>query len=175
MSKELSEYEFLQIYDEYKDSVYNQAYRILGTKEDAEEAAQDVFLRIYKSYESFEGRAKLSSWIYRITFNVCLTKVSQRKKNIDYIEERKDIINSLKEKTKNPEELFQTKEFKELLLQMISVLEPKYSAILTLYYFEEKSYNEISEILNMPKGTIATQLYRAKDTLKDKIIRELYI
>ena len=82
MSKELSEYEFLQIYDEYKDSVYNQAYRILGTKEDAEEAVQDVFMRIYRSYGKFEGRAKLSSWIYRIAFNVCMSKVSQKKKNI---------------------------------------------------------------------------------------------
>ena len=114
MSKNLTETEFLQIYDEYKDKIYNQAYRILGTKEDAEEAVQDVFMRIYKSYGSFEGRAKLSSWIYRIAVNVCISKTAQRKKNIDYFEERQDIAHCLKEKSRNPEELFQSNELREL-------------------------------------------------------------
>ena len=174
MSKRLTEYEFLQIYDEYKDRIFNQAYRILGTKEDAEEAVQDVFLRIYKSYECFEGKAKLSSWIYRIAVNVCISKFAQRKKNLDYLEERQDILNCLKEKSQNPAELVQSNELKELILCLISQLDTKYSAILTLYYFEEKDYSEIAEILNMPKGTIATHLFRAKDMLKDKIIKELY-
>ena len=71
MSVNLTEYEFLQIYEKYKDIVYNQTYRILGNREDADEAAQDVFLRIYKYYRDFRGEAKISSWIYRISMNVC--------------------------------------------------------------------------------------------------------
>ncbi|NVM04364.1 MAG: sigma-70 family RNA polymerase sigma factor [Candidatus Helarchaeota archaeon] len=170
----LTEEDFIEIYEKYKDRIYNQAYRILGNKEDAEEATQDVFLRIYKSYESFRGEAKLSSWIYRISVNVCISKAVSKRKNIDYLEENSEIkYKNISEKTKNPEELFQSKEFRNIILNLISKLQPKYSSILTLYYFEEMGYREISEILKMSEGTIATQLFRAKSLLKDLIIKEL--
>ena len=174
MSEKLTESDFLKIYEEYKDRIYNQSYRILGNKEDAEEATQDVFLRIYKSYESFRGEAKLSSWIYRISVNVCLSKAMSKRKNIDYLEEDGKIkYKNISEKTKNPEELFQSKEFRDIILNLISKLQPKYSSILTLYYFEEMGYKEISEILKIPEGTIATHLFRAKTSIKELFIKEL--
>ncbi len=174
MSEKLTESDFLKIYEKYKDRIYNQAYRILGNKEDAEEATQDIFLRIYKFYEGFRGEAKLSSWIYRISVNVCISRAISKRKDIDYLEETEKIIHkNISEKTKNPEELFQSKEFRNIILNLISKLQPKYGSILTLYYFEEMSYREISEILKISEGTIATHLFRAKTLLKDLFIKEI--
>jgi len=174
MSEKLTESDFLKIYEKYKDRIYNQAYRILGNKEDAEEATQDIFLRIYKFYEGFRGEAKFSSWIYRISVNVCISRAMSKRKDIDYLEENEKIIHkNISEKTKNPEELFQSKEFRNKILNLISKLQPKYGSILTLYYFEEMSYREISGILKIPEGTIATHIFRAKTLLKDLFIKEI--
>jgi len=174
MSEKLTESDFLKIYEKYKDRIYNQAYRILGNKEDAEEATQDVFLRIYKFYEDFRGEAKLSSWIYRISANVCISRAMSKRKDIDYLEENEGIKHkNISEKTKDPEELFQSKEFRDIILNLISKLQPKYGSMLTLFYFEEMSYREISEILKIPEGTIATHIFRAKTLLKDLFMKEI--
>ena len=174
MSGKLDTQNFLEIYESFKDKVFNQAYRILGNKEDAEEATQDIFIRVYKFYESFKGEAKLSSWIYRISANVCITKALSKRKSTDYIEDIEEITyKKLFNKTKNPEELLYSKQLKEIILNLISKLPPKYSSILTLFYFEEMDYKEISKILDIPEGTIATHIYRAKNFLKNLIIKEL--
>ena len=174
MSNKLTEQEFLEIYEEYKDRVYNQAFRILGTREDAEEAAQDTFIKIYKFYGNFRGESKLSSWIYRIAANVCITKARSKRKDIDYLDEIDEIRHKDTLKTDmNPEEILLSKDMKDTILGLISKMNPKYSSILTLYYFEERNYKEISEILDIPEGTIATHLFRAKNLLKDLVISEL--
>ena len=71
--------DFTKIFYEYKDKVYNQALRMLGSTQEAEEASQDTFLRIYKGLSGFRGDAKLSSWIFRINANVCMSKWKQKK------------------------------------------------------------------------------------------------
>ena len=108
--------------------------------------------------------------------NGCFSILKSRRKNIDYLEENIDIKKSAKiEKIKNPDELLESKELKDIVLDMISRLPAKYSSILTLYYFEEMNYKEISEVLKIPEGTIATHLFRAKNLLKDLIIKNLNI
>ena len=97
-----------------------------------------------------------------------------KRKDIDYLEENEKIIHkNISEKRKNPEELFQSKEFRNIIPNLISKLQPKYGSILTLYYFEEMSYKEISGILKIPEGTIATHIFRAKTLLKDLFIKEI--
>ena len=66
---------FSLLVDKYQDKVYNQAYRMLGNREDAEDATQDVFLRIYRSIEKFRGESKITTWIYSITSNVCIDRL----------------------------------------------------------------------------------------------------
>lgn len=69
------EYDFNEILLKYQDAVYNQAYRMLGGREEAEDATQEIFLRIYGALDQFKGKSKISSWIYRITANVCIQKI----------------------------------------------------------------------------------------------------
>ena len=73
--------EFRQILDTYQNRVYNQAYRMLGNAEDAEETTQDIFLKIYRSLDEFRGESMVSTWIYKITSNECISRL--RKKQLD--------------------------------------------------------------------------------------------
>jgi len=73
---------FGQIVEDYAQGVYTHAHRMLGSREEAEEAAQDVFLRIHRSLGGFQGKAKMSTWVWRITTNVCLTRREMQRKSV---------------------------------------------------------------------------------------------
>ena len=81
---------FSLLVDKYQHRVYNQAYRMLGNSEDAEEAAQDVFLRIYRSIDTFRGESKITTWIYRITSNVCINRLRKMQLEVTSIDEPLD-------------------------------------------------------------------------------------
>ena len=87
--------------------------------------------------------------------------------------EEKQEVKNIAEKIDNPEKLLLNKDLKNIILKTISKLPEKYGSILTLFYFEEMNYKEISEVLNIPEGTIATNLFRAKILLKDLVIDKL--
>lgn len=78
---------FSWIVDKYKDLVYTLCIKMLSSEEDAEEAAQDVFVKVYKSINSFRGNSKFSTWIYRITYNQCISYIRKKVKLIDLVDE----------------------------------------------------------------------------------------
>ncbi len=164
--------DFTQIFYEYKDRVYNQALRMLGSPQEAEEAAQDTFLRIYKGLSGFRGDAKLSSWIFRIAANVCISRWKQRKElassmDDEYIEQeasKQHFIPAADVSLENAE-------FHERIRDSVARLQPEYSLVITLYYFEEMSYDEIARIAAIPVGTVGTYLHRARNELKSMLKR----
>lgn len=164
--------DFTKIFYEYKDRVYHQALRMLGSREDAEEAVQDIFLRIYKGLPGFRGDSKLSSWIFRIAANVCIAKWKQKKGLYSSIDDE-SVQHDVAHVSVHPscDELYENKEFSERVHQCISRLQPEYSAVITLYYFEGMGYEEISSIMNIPVGTVGTYLHRAKQVLRSILIK----
>ena len=161
------ENDFADIVDKYQDSVYNQAFRMLGNSEDAEEAAQDIFMRVYSSLPSFRGECKLSTWIYRITFNVCLNRKDRKKPVFVSIDEE----NTFSEKeflgdiTKAPDKILSDKELSEAIQEKLRELPPKWAMVLSFYHFEGLSYEEIAEIMEIPKATVATYIFRGRTEL----------
>jgi len=154
---------------EYQDNVYNQTYRMLGNREDAEEASQDVFLQVYRSLASFRGECRLSTWIYRITYNVCLNKLKKKKiktvivdnKDSYYISEKWFADNT----SNNPEKALLEAEIANTVRSGLQELPPKWAMALSLFYFEGLSYEDISEIMEIPKSTAATYIFRGKKEL----------
>ncbi len=157
---------FAHLIDRYKDQAMTLAMRMLKNREDAEEASQDAFIRAYNAIEKFERKSKFSTWLYRIVFNVCATRL--RKKNID--------ISMLHNEgnADNPEELFPSvaplieyehKELINFIKLSIEELPEKYGMMLSLFYFQELSYDEICEVTQLPLGTVKTQLFRARSLL----------
>lgn len=156
--------EFSNLVDQYKDLVFTVAIRTLKNREEAEEVAQDTFIKVFKSLKSFKGDAKLSSWIYRIAYNTCLDRVKKNKKElknspIDEVrgEEVAEMGNALDGMVKQE----RAELIKRCMLQLTSVD----AALLTLFYFEERNLNEMSKILDLSPNTAKVKLFRARNRL----------
>ena len=162
--------DFRKILTEFKDRVYNQAYRMLGNPEDAEEAAQDIFLKIYRSIGDFRGDCKVSTWIYSITSNECITRL--RKKQLDTVSLDKtfdsdefDLGDIIPDSGLSPEEHLDSKDTAEFIRSRIRSLPAKWAMALSLFHFDDLSYDEISEIMKLPKATVATYILRGRRQL----------
>ena len=132
--------------DRHKNMVFTLAFRITGKREDAEEIAQDAFVKAFNNLKSFKGESKFSSWIYRITYN---TAVSAMRKKVFYSE---NIENSESIKKMNTgetvEEIIQRKERQEIILTAVNRLPDDEKTILTLFYQEDCPVEEISDMVS---------------------------
>jgi RNA polymerase sigma-70 factor (ECF subfamily) len=158
----------------YSDKAYSLSLRILGNAEDAEEALQDAFIRAYNSLAKFEGRAKFSTWFYRIVYNACITKLNQRGTDLDRIEYDDDRQYSDVEVFDSglSEMTYETRDMIAFIKKVIAELPKKYAAILTLFYLEDMTHEEICDVLQIPLGTVKVHLHRARALLKEQLSKE---
>jgi RNA polymerase sigma-70 factor (ECF subfamily) len=147
---------FEAIYESYKSKVYSTAYRMVGNSSDAEDVTQDVFVRIYKKLHTLRNEAVLSSWIWRITMNLCIDWVRKKKVKMPLNEEQ--VI----AKKSDPD-------LRLTLEQMISVLPNGYKSVFILHDVEGLNHKEISKALRISEGTSKSQLHRARLALRDRL------
>ena len=143
---------------------------MLGNREDAEEATMDVFMKIHRGLADFRGDAQLSTWIWRITTNVCLSRRSKMKEQTVSAgtENAEDVIADL-DPMSNPDELLLKEEMREELARSIAKLPEQEAAAMTLFYLEGMKYEEIAAVLGMPMGTVATAVHRGRERLRKKM------
>jgi len=152
---------FAILVDRYKDLVFTLAYKMLKNREEAEEIAQDTFIKIFKSVGKFKGDSKFSTWVYKVTYNTCLDYLKKKKRgiNITYIEDfdlqqlktLDKISNAIDEKEKN-----------QLIHDCLNVLPSEEAFLLTLFYFEQQSTEEIAKIMDTNANNIKIKLYRTR-------------
>jgi RNA polymerase sigma-70 factor, ECF subfamily len=173
---------FDQLLERYEKRVFNFAYRMAGNYDDANDVAQEAFIRVFNSITTFRGDANFSTWLYRIVTNVYLDERKRAKSHLhtpldDYIElEENTVTRQIEDGGPTPEQLIEQNERHDLLQAAIQSL-PDYQRIMVvLYHTESKSYEEIAEIMNLPIGTVKSRLNRARLALKEKLdpIRELF-
>ena len=152
---------FTILVDQHKNLVYTVALRMLKNKEEAEEVAQDTFIKVFKSLNKFKGECKLSTWIYRIAYNSCLDQLKRnkrKKQEVAYAEfngtEIADMNTALT--------TIAQKERAQMIQKCMEQLPAKDAALLTLFYFEEKKLNEMAIVLNLSENTVKVQLFRAR-------------
>ena len=150
------------------------AERLLGTREDAEEAVQDAFVRAYRALQSFEQRSRFSTWFYRILYNVCMSTLKRRGgeavrlESIEYEAEPAD--------TDLPHDLrMHDEELRRIVEQEVAGLPPPYSSIMTMFLINDQSYDDICRITGLPLGTVKNRLHRARAVLKDAVLRHYRI
>ncbi len=163
---------FASIIDRYKDSVFSLALRLSGNREDAEEIAQDVFLKIYNSLGSFKQSAKLSTWIYRIAYNTAISKlrsVGKYKNEVaveDYsVAETFDLIGVL--------EPLKREEQKHFLAKTLRELKAEERLLVELFYLEEMKVDEIVEVTGETKANIKVKLHRVRKKMHQILVTEL--
>ncbi len=161
---------FENIIDLYKGRIISMLYRILPDKTMVEDVAQEVFIRVYKGLPYFKEQSKFTTWLYRVVHNVAISEL--RKKRPKYSEdiEMELIPSTIKES--DPIQILNEKQVKEKIDTALDMLPENFRMVLILYYMEELSYNEISEILDIPLGTVKTYLFRGKQMLR-KLLKNI--
>jgi len=165
---------FYYLIKRYEQKLLNYILRISSTnKENAEDILQEVFIKIYKNLNGFDPDLKFSSWAYQITHNETVSHFRKTKNKINVAslddKENNNLVNLLKSSLDVKQDFF-SKEIAKQVRKTINLLPPKYSEILILRYLEEKDYQEISDILQIPMGTVATLINRAKTKFKNKAL-----
>lgn len=152
----------------YSDKLARYARSISNIKEEEiEDILQDVFIKVYKNLNGFDQSLKFSSWIYRITHNQVVSHHRSKKARPQTIEIDQFLANRLRSEVDISKE-FESKDLKEEMTLLLSLLKPIHYEALVLRFFEEKTYEEISDILKKPKGSVATIIHSAKKELKEK-------
>lgn len=149
--------QFTNAVERFQDMVYRTALHILGTPQDADDAAQEVFLRLFREKKPFDGEEHLRRWLLRVTVNYCrdVLKSPWRRRRI-----------FLEELPETP--VFQEPEQAELYREVMALPE-KYRTVLNLFYYEELTVREIAELLETRQSTVTTRLSRARAQLKEKL------
>ncbi len=159
--------EFDRIVYEYQDKIFRLSYSMLGDLAAAEEAAQEVLVRVWKGLPTFRAESSLSTWIYTITRNVCLTALRRRNVQLDSLE-RPELRREVERRTAADPTVTERVDARELLNR----LPPKYRPAVALFYMQQKSYDEVARMLDLPVGTVKNYLFRARKTLAEAIARE---
>ena len=155
---------FALLVERFKGKVFRLAFGILRNETQAEDATQDVFVRIWKGLPAYHGGASLSTWVYTITRNTCLTELKRRGRNpavslqAPEMEGASDNIPALQ--SADPEAGLEMD-----VEALLAKLPENYRQVITLFYLEQKSYEEVALMLGIPLGTVKTLLFRARKEL----------
>lgn len=162
---------------EYQQRVINISYSMLSDREEAYDAAQEVFVKIYRYIGNFRGDSSLSTWIYRITKNVCSDFLRKRREAVISLDEEDEKKIEIGDTSYFPEKHSERAEMLRVLKNAMERLDENSRMVITLYETEDLSYDEISDILNLPVGTVKSRLNRAREKLKNILSenRELFL
>lgn len=155
---------FKHLVERYQAMVFSTIYRYTGNADDAEDLAQEVFIKIWRSIASFKGKSKLSTWIYRITANHCLTYRKKKKKapvSLDALDERGAEPRAL---SIDPD--YDTKHKVSLVKEAIEKLPERQRMALILSQYEGRTYREIARIMDISVSSVESLIFRARTALK---------
>ena len=165
---------YSELVDRHKDRAMTLAMRMLKNRQDAEEAIQDAFVRAFNGLRRFEWKSSFSTWFYRIVFNVCSTMLAKRGGNeIEISMDETELASRFVLSPENgaPDLAVENAEFREIIQDEINRVPPAYGAILTLFFLQELSYEEIVHVTELPMGTVKTRLFRARLMLREAVLK----
>ena len=160
---------FGDLVERYQDRLFNTLVRIVGSREDAADAAQDAFVQAYVKLESFRGASQFYTWLYRIAMNLALTR-RRRRRTVASLDAAKECVGDEPvDAAPTPYENLMTRERAEQVQSALDHLGDQHRKILVLREMEGCSYEAIAEILELPVGTVRSRLFRARLQLRDRL------
>ena len=165
---------FAEIVEIYKDKVYQLCYRMTGNPFEAEDIAQEAFIRAYVNIDRFQMDRKFSTWLFRIATNLCIDRLRKRKPDYSLDAEISGtegmtLYSQIASRDHPPDQEVENLEIQSLIQQEIMKLPEKYRSAIILKYIEELSLQEISEILDLPIGTVKTRIHRGREALRKQL------
>lgn len=159
---------FSEIVSRYKNKIFNIVFRVVENREDAEDLTQEVFIKVFKSIDKFREQAEFSTWLYRVAYNTTISEVRKRKLNFVSLDNTQNV--DVSEPMENSETLDKEKQI-ELLNQALKTIMPDDAFMVSLFYMENKSMNEIADIFDISLSNVKVKLYRIRKKLEIEISR----
>lgn len=166
---------FDELMRRYERRVYSFAYRLCGNHADASEIATDTFVRVYNSISRFRGDSSFITWLFRITTNIFLDeRKRQRARPQQSLEEiieleESSVRRQVEDTGPTPDQVALSAERTHMLQQAIESLPEYQRVMIVMYHQEDRSYEEIAEVLDLPVGTVKSRLNRARLALRDRL------
>jgi RNA polymerase sigma factor (sigma-70 family) len=166
-----NQFAFATLVERYRQSIYHTIYKMVNNNEDAEDLTMEAFAKAFKKLSSYAPNYAFSTWLFKIAINNTIDYIRKKKLHTMSIDEplqingKQDFAQNLNSGTSNPEQVMIHAEKLRTVRAYIDKLSAKYKMMIELRYFEELSYEEIAEELDIPLGTVKAQLFRAKELL----------
>ena len=160
---------FAELVTRYQNYVFTLILRMIKSREDAEEIAQDVFVKAYRSLADFRGESKFSTWLYTITNTTCITFLRKKKLDVRSLDNEKVFEVAENKDSGFKANVIEQKSRVNMVTRAIAMLSPDDAEIITLFYKAEQSLEEIARILGLEINTAKVRLHRARGRLKEKM------
>ena len=165
---------FEEVVTLFQHRLYQVCYRMLGNAQEAEDIAQEAFVRAYINIHTFDQKRKFSTWLFRIATNLCIDRI--RKKKPDYYLDANvpgtdglNMYSQIAAAGELPEEEVERMELQDRIHYEIGRLPDKYRSVIILRYIEELPLQEIGDILELPLGTVKTRVHRGREALRKQM------
>lgn len=177
LSREGDRQAFAEIVEIYKDKIHSLGLRMLGNMQDAEDIAQETFMRVFANLHRYDEQYKISTWIYRIANNLCIDKIRKRKVRSNQFSldaqihgtEGLELHDTIHDEEPSPLQQVLQYELQVTVRDAILALTPKYRTIMILRYLEDLSLQEISDIVGLPVATVKTRVHRGREALRKSL------
>lgn len=162
---------YAELMGRYRDSVYYMLLKMVNNKDDAEDLTVEAFGKAFKRLNQYTPNFAFSTWLFRIATNNCIDFIRRKRKNTFSIDqpmeddEGGEMVMDLKSDTLDPEQHIMKKQKIIMLRELVDKMKPRYRTLIEMRYFQELSYEEIAEQLELPLGTVKAQLFRAREFL----------
>ncbi len=168
-----------ELISRYEDRVYNLAYRMVGSREDAEDVLQDTFINVIRALDRFQGRSSFSTWLYRIAANTALTRLRKQGRKVKGEDEFLDNVYAVQQAARSGEKLSDWSnnpvrellddEAMQIMNQAIEEMPEIYRAVFVLRDIEELSTAEVADVLDLSKAAVKSRLHRARVYLRNEL------
>ncbi|NND81846.1 MAG: sigma-70 family RNA polymerase sigma factor [Gammaproteobacteria bacterium] len=156
-----------ELVNRHQKPVFNAAFRLLGNREDAADATQTTFLKVFEHLDDFNPKYKLFSWVYRIAINESLGQLRRRKP-------QEELADTLVSSGHSPEQQCESNDLSATVQASMMQLSDEYRTVVVMKHFSGFSYREISEVLDIPEKTVKSRLYSARQILKQSLQQSDY-
>lgn len=163
---------FAGLVNKHKTMAFNVALRITKSREDAEEVAQDAFVKVYQSLPQFKGDSKFTTWLFKVVYNLALTKI-RKKSLVSGSTDEEHFVEPAGEQIFDTIAKMKEKEQKKHLSEAIATLDETDQVLVTLYYMNDQSVDEIAEITSLTQSNVKVRLFRARKKLHDELQKNL--
>ncbi len=168
---------YAELMQRYKDSIYFMALKMVNNKDDAMDLTVETFGKAFENIEKYKPDFAFSTWLFRIATNNCIDFIRKKRLNVVSLQSMSEEDNDEKQlqiasDTLNPEQTSIKKQESEKLKSIVEQLPQRYRTLIILRYYDEQSYEEIAQQLDLPLGTVKAQLFRARDLMSNIMNRK---